>query len=40
MVSEKIDFNPPDLTGYQQKRKNAKIAYLERTLQSLKKDSA
>lgn len=40
MVSEKVEFNPPDLTEYQQKRKNAKIAYLERALQSLKKDSA
>lgn len=40
MVNEKIEFNPPDLKEYQQKRKNAKIAYLERALQSLKKDSA
>lgn len=40
MVSEKIEFNPPDLSEYQEKRKNAKIAYLERALRSLKKDSA
>lgn len=40
MVSEKIEFNPPDLAGYQEKRKNAKIAYLERALNALKKDSA
>lgn len=40
MVSEKIEFNPPDLKEYQEKRKNAKIAYLERALRSLKKDSA
>src|SRR5258708_40063216 len=29
MGSEKIEFNPPDLNKYQEKRKNAKIAYLE-----------
>jgi len=40
MVSEKIEFNPPDLTEYQEQRKNAKIAYLERALNALKKDSA
>lgn len=40
MVSEKIEFNPPDLAEYRQKRKNAKIAYLERALNTLKKDSA
>lgn len=40
MISEKIEFNPPDLTEYQEKRKNAKIAYLERALKSLKKECA
>lgn len=39
MINEKIEFNPPDLTEYQQKRKNAKIAYVERALNALKKDS-
>lgn len=40
MVSEKIEFNPPDLAEYREQRKNAKIAYLERALKALKKDSA
>jgi transposase len=40
MLTEKIEFMPPDLNEYQEKRKNAKIAYLERTLKSLKKDVA
>lgn len=40
MVKEKIEFSPLDLSQYKEKRKNAKIAYLERALESLKKDIA
>lgn len=40
MVKEKIEFSPLDLSHYQEKRKNAKIAYLERALSLLKRDIA
>lgn len=40
MVRYKQDFNPMDLELYQQKYKQAKIAYLERKLSQLKKDAA
>lgn len=40
MVLNKIEFNPPDLQSYQQKYKQAKITYLERKLNELKKDVA
>ena len=40
MVKEKIEFSPLDLSQYQEKRKNAKIAYLQRALESLKKEIA
>ncbi len=40
MVKEKVEFSPLDLSQYQEKRKNAKIAYLEKALESLKKDIA
>ena len=36
MVSERIEFNPPELTRYREKYKLAKIAYLERKLMDLK----
>ena len=36
MVSGKLEFNPLDLKQYQEKRKSAKIAYLERKLTELK----
>jgi len=39
MVSKKVGFTPMDLERYREKRKNAKIAYLERKLESLKKQS-
>lgn len=40
MVRYKEDFKPLDLEEYQQKRKQAKIAYLERTLKRLKGEAA
>jgi transposase len=40
MVRYKEEFKPLDLTEYQQKYKQAKIAYLERALQRLKQDAA
>lgn len=40
MVRNKEEFKPIDLEEYQQKYKQAKIAYLERTLQRLKQDAA
>lgn len=40
MVRYKQEFNPMELTAYQQKYKQAKIAYLERKLSQLKKDAA
>jgi transposase len=40
MVRNKVVFNPMDLHSYQQKYKHAKIAYLERKLNDLKKDVA
>ncbi|WPV65941.1 IS110 family transposase [Chitinophaga sp. LS1] len=40
MVTNKVEFNPLDLQQYQEQRKNAKIAYLERKLESLKKHVA
>jgi hypothetical protein len=39
MVSKKVAFTPLDLERYREKRKNAKIAYLERKLELLKKQS-
>jgi transposase len=36
MVSERIEFNPPELSRYREKYKLAKIAYLERKLRDLK----
>jgi transposase len=40
MVKNKVEFNPLDLREYQQKYKRAKIAYLERKLQDLRKEVA
>jgi transposase len=40
MVRYKQEFNPVELEAYQQKYKQAKIAYLERKLSQLKKDAA
>lgn len=40
MVRYKEEFNPLDLEEYQQKYKQAKIAYLERTLKRLKAEAA
>lgn len=40
MVRYQIPFSPLDLGQYQEKRKQAKIAYLERKLQELKKATA
>jgi len=40
MVRNKVEFSPLDLKLYQQKRMNAKIAYLERKLETLKKQTA
>lgn len=40
MVKNKVEFNPLDLKEYQQKYKLAKITYLERKLNELKKDVA
>lgn len=40
MVRYKVEFNPPDLSEYQQKYKLAKIAYLERKLEDLKREAA
>lgn len=40
MVRNKLAFSPLDLHQYQQKRNHAKIAYLERKLQQLKKEVA
>jgi hypothetical protein len=40
MVRNQIAFSPLDLNQYQEKRKNAKIAYLERKLQELKTATA
>ena len=39
MVRYKQEFNPVDLDQYQQKRKTAKIAYLERKLVQLKQEA-
>jgi transposase len=40
MVKEQGEFSPLDLNDYQEQRKKAKIAYLERKLESLKKQIA
>ncbi len=40
MVMYKQEFNPVDLHSYQQKYKQAKITYLERKLNDLKKEVA
>lgn len=40
MISSKKEFNPIDLQQYQEQRKSAKIAYLERKLIQLKSDVA
>ncbi len=40
MVSSKQEFNPVDLQQYQEKRKSAKIAYLERKLLQLRSEVA
>lgn len=40
MVKEKASFNPVDINEYQQKRRLAKIAYLERKLVTLKAETA
>ena len=40
MVRNKEEFKPMDLIKYQQKYKQAKIAYLERTLKRLKEEAA
>lgn len=40
MVRNKVAFSPLDLNQYQEKRKQAKIAYLERKLEQLKKGAA
>ena len=40
MVTNKIVFTALDLQQYQAKRKNAKVAYLEKKLESLKRLSA
>lgn len=40
MVLNKVEFNPLDLKTYQQKYKQAKIAFLERKLHDLKKEMA
>lgn len=40
MVSEQVEFNPVDLTEYREKQKLAKIAYLERRLETLKQQTA
>jgi transposase len=40
MVMYKQEFNPLDLYSYQQKYKLAKITYLERKLNDLKKEVA
>jgi transposase len=40
MVKNKVEFNPLDLQAYQQKYKKAKIAYLERKLNELKREVA
>ena len=37
MVSNHVEFSPLDLQQYQEKRKHAKIAYLEKKLELLKK---
>ncbi len=40
MVNNHVEFTPMDLKQYQKKRKNAKIAYLEKKLELLKKQIA
>lgn len=40
MVLNKVEFNPPELQVYQQQYKQAKITYLERKLNELKKEVA
>jgi transposase len=40
MVLNKVEFNPSDLKTYQQKYKQAKITYLERKLDDLKRELA
>jgi transposase len=40
MVRNKVEFSPLNLEQYQKKRNEAKIAYLERKLESLKKKTA
>ncbi len=40
MVMHKQEFQPVDLNSYQQKYKQAKITYLERKLNDLKKEVA
>lgn len=40
MVSQKQEFKPVDLTVYQQKYRQAKVIYLERKLNELKKEAA
>jgi len=40
MVAEQVEFIPLALDDYQQQRKKAKIAYLERKLENLKRETA
>jgi hypothetical protein len=40
MVRNQVEFSPLDLQQYQEKRQQAKIAYLERKLEQLKKGVA
>ena len=40
MVRGKVEFSPLNLEQYQKKRNEAKIAYLERKLESLRKKTA
>jgi transposase len=40
MVRNQVSFNPLDLQQYQEKRQQAKIAYLEKKLKQLKKEAA
>lgn len=40
MVSKQVEFSPVKLSDYQQQLKRTKIAYLERKLEELKKQTA
>lgn len=40
MVSQQVEFSPLELSAYQQKYRQAKIAFLERKLHDLKKEAA